>query len=97
MLISKLEKKNLGSAEKDLIVKVNGENGISKVLIWRGQSDLIKQTTIFLWFQTIKSLSSNIEALKKEVELAAMAAKSKESPSQARQIVSAGFLIRASF
>ena len=38
--------------------------------------------------QTIKSLSSNIEALKKEVELAAMAAKSKESPSQARQIVS---------
>ena len=30
----------------------------------------------------------NIEALKKEVELAAMAAKSKESPSQARQIVS---------
>ncbi|KAK2552578.1 RNA-binding protein 26 [Acropora cervicornis] len=56
LLISKLEKKNLGSAEKDLIVK------------------------------TIKSLSSNIEALKKEVELAAMAAKSKESPSQARQI-----------
>ena len=40
-------------------------------------------------FQTVKSLSSNIEALKKEVELAAMAAKSKESPSQARQIVSA--------
>ena len=39
-------------------------------------------------FQTVKSLSSNIEALKKEVELAAMAAKSKESPSQARQIVS---------
>jgi len=42
--------------------------------------------------QTIKSLSSNIESLKKEVELAAMAAKSKESPSQARQIVSTNSL-----
>ena len=43
----------------------------------------------FVFFkQTIKSLSSNIETLKKEVELTAMAAKSKESPSQARQIVS---------
>lgn len=62
LLISKLEKKNLGSAEKDLIVK------------------------------TIKSLSSNIEALKKEVELAAMAAKSKESPSQARQIAQKAIL-----
>ena len=39
-------------------------------------------------FQTVKSLSSNIEALKKEVELAAMAAKSKGSPLKARQIVS---------
>lgn len=62
LLISKLEKKNLGVAEKDLIMK------------------------------TIKSLSSNIEALKKEVELAAMAAKSKESPSQARQIAQKAIL-----
>lgn len=62
LLISKLEKKNLGTAEKELIVK------------------------------TIKSLSSNIEALKKEVELAAMAAKSKESPSQARQIAQKAIL-----
>ena len=43
---------------------------------------------LFFFKQTIKSLSSNIETLKKEVELTAMAAKSKESPSQARQIVS---------
>lgn len=62
LLISKLEKKNLSAAEKDLIMK------------------------------TIKSLSSNIESLKKEVELAAMAAKSKESPSQARQIAQKAIL-----
>ncbi|CAH3039111.1 unnamed protein product, partial [Porites lobata] len=42
--------------------------------------------------KTVKSLSSNIEALKKEVELAAMAAKSKESPSQARQIAQKAIL-----
>ena len=39
-------------------------------------------------FQTVKNLSSNIESLKQEVEIAAMAAKSKESPLQARQFVS---------
>ncbi|KAJ7363330.1 RNA-binding protein 26 [Desmophyllum pertusum] len=62
LLISKLDKKNLSTAEKELIVK------------------------------TIKSLSANIEALRKEVELAAMAAKSKESPVQARQIAQKAIL-----
>lgn len=38
-------------------------------------------------FKTLKSLSNNIESIKKEVELAAMTAKSKQSPSQARQLV----------
>ena len=106
LLISKLEKKNLSAAEKELIMKVRDsllKDGFSWspfitfnlylfiTFVWR-----TCKVNIYIWFffcfiffkQTIKSLSSNIETLKKEVELTAMAAKSKESPSQARQIVS---------
>lgn len=63
-----------------------------KLLISKLEKKNLSAAEKDLIMKTIKSLSSNIEALKKEVELAAMAAKSKESPTQARQIAQKAIL-----
>ncbi|KAL9973174.1 hypothetical protein ACROYT_G019591 [Oculina patagonica] len=63
-----------------------------KLLISKLEKKNLSTAEKELIVKTIKSLSSNIEGVKKEVELAAMAAKSKESPSQARQIAQKAIL-----
>lgn len=63
-----------------------------KLLISKLEKKNLSAAEKDLIMKTIKSLSSNIEALKKEVELAAMTVKSKESPSQARQIAQKAIL-----